>query len=164
MAMTKEIATGKGPHLEPARMDSRQLHAVLREALAVWLGLDVRYFASRDEGGAEFPLETMLRYEDPASGVLVLRSTAGFRQVLREAVERRSPGASAGRDLFTEAVVRFYQKYIWGAYNRDCITLQPARIRSSRPGDWPHREPDASCLGIVGSCPVEVRSWTGNPS
>jgi len=164
MGMIGPRTEGTGALSEPAGVDSRGLHGLLNEALQGWLGLAAQYFSVREEGGADLSLELLLRFEDPQPGVLVLRSTPAFRDVLREAAERRSPGSTGNRELFTEAVVHFYQRFMWAVHERDCVSLKPARFKSSRPVDWPHREPDASCLSFVGRCPVEIRLWTGGLS
>lgn len=138
------------------------LYGLLRDSLKEWTGLEARYFAEQEEGGVDFPLEATLRFTEPLPGLLVIRAGAGFVPLVKRAVEARASGSSEGRDLFLETVVRFYQKFIWHACDRDCITLKPASIRSSRPADWPDREPDASCLVLVELCPVEIRYWAGD--
>lgn len=155
----KIVETGMG--VGTSRIGTFELQALLKETLEDWLGVPVSYFSAKDEGGTDFPLELMLRYEDPVPGILVFRADASFTGTLKSFLERRAPQPSAGRDLFLETAVRFYQKFMWMAHDRDCILLKPARFRSSRPSDWPHREPDASCLSLVERRPVEIRHWIG---
>jgi len=142
-------------------LTSQDLHLLWTDVMESWLGLATQYFSIKDEGGIDLPLERLIRFEDPIPGVLVVRSQKALERVLKEVVDRNKPQASQGRDLFTEAVVRFWQKMIYRVFGKDGRDLRPARFRVSTPLDWPHREADVSCLSFVGRCPLEILVWFG---
>lgn len=142
-------------------ISGRSLHDIWNRTIDTWLGIGAEYFADHEGGGGEMPLERMLMFEEPSPGILLIRSRPEIERILKAALELRCPGGSQDRDLFTEAVVRFWQKMTSNVFRMDCWDLKPARFKTSRPADWPHREAGITSLSFVERCPVEIRLWTG---
>jgi hypothetical protein len=93
---------------------------------------------------------------------LMIRSSRNFETVLKKMLDKSHPQSSEGRDLFTEAMVHFWQRFIWRSRGQDGRFLKPARFKVSTPLEWPAREPEASCFSFMGRCPVEIRYWVDN--
>jgi hypothetical protein len=142
--------------------DGRALNESLDHVLGRWLGLSSQYFSAREEGGGIFPLEKMLQFKDPVEGIWVFRGPAELTGVLRDALENKIPGASQGRDLFTELVVRIWKDSAQRFFKKEMKDIQPVRFKDSQPMDWPHREPNAGCLSFVGRWPMEMLIWSGS--
>lgn len=143
------------PGAPPKGLTGRDLEGFLQAALSDWVGLSAEHFADREDGGADLPLERMLRFEDPFPGVWVIRSIPDLGSILE------AKTSTMDLDLLTLLLVRVWREMVRGAYALDLKEVRPCRYKASRPSDWPSREPDWTSLSLVGRCPVEMRLWMG---
>ena len=130
----------------PSSMD---LHRILNQLLIRRANLSAQYFNAPLEDVTPLPVEQSFYFSDPMEGLLVVRSTKIFEELLE-----------THEGSFLELSVLFYHQLFREAWGLDTRVLKAVLFKRSIPLTWPDRKPDSSCMVFIKESPLEIRLWT----
>lgn len=128
---------------------SLDLHRILNQLLIRRINLSAQYFNAPLEDSSPLPVEQSILFSEPLQGLLMVRSTKIFEDLLESTAECS----------FLELTIIFYHQLFREAWGLDTRILKSALYKRSIPLLWPDRKPDASCMMFIQESPLEVRLW-----
>jgi hypothetical protein len=135
-----------------------ELYQCFFSFLRRWSKLDAQWVGRPLDDTPPLRLERGLLFSDPLRGMLVIRTSMNFDDLLYEIVNR-SKNPSDSPDLFIEMVILFWHRFVSDFWKKDTRTLKPVLFKATVPIDWPDRRPDSATLVFVKNIPLEIRLW-----
>ncbi len=140
---------------------SKELYEFFDVFFQKWAKIPSDYFSWPEEGPLPFPMEEGILFSQPLNGLIVVRTSLDFGNLLTELAQERKQDESKRNALFTEMTVLFWHKFAMKFWQLDSRRITPAILRHCVPAEWPDRKPQSACLAFVKEYPVEIRLWTG---
>jgi hypothetical protein len=135
-----------------------ELYQCFFSFLKRWAKLDAQWVGRPLDDIPPLRLERGLLFSDPLRGMLVIRTSMNFEDLLCEIVNR-SKSPSDSPDLFIEMVILFWHRFVSDFWKKDTRTLKPVLFKTTIPIDWPDRRPDSATLVFVKNIPLEIKLW-----
>jgi len=136
--------------------NSLELYDFFNTFIQKWLKLAASRVEHADDDIQTLPNEHGLLFQEPLTGILVIRTSEDFGKGLARLAQTKE----IDHDLFVEMIVLFWHRFVSTYWGKDSRLLPPALFKKSVPKHWPDRKPDSHLLVFVIQQPVEVRIWT----
>lgn len=137
----------------------QELFEFFREFLSKWSGLAAHKVEVDDDGVPPLDLELGLMFNEPLTGILVIRASEKLEKLLEE-----SSSSVKAREtklgFFTEVVILFWNRFVAKFWALDSRKLAQALFKKSIPLDWPTRRPDRAITVFIKEELLEIRLWT----